>query len=76
MFSKSGPLISANFDKNIHNQYLGSATLIFATASGAKNCIQTYNGAQLDDRVMKLELATPPVTMVQPNQIKNFGKGL
>ena len=41
---------------------------------GAKNCIKTYNGAQLDDRVMKIEYALPPVTVVQP--VKNIGKGL
>lgn len=57
LFSKSGPLVNASFDKNIHNQYLGSATLIYAAASGASNCIKTYNGAQLDDRVMKIEYA-------------------
>lgn len=58
----------------MHNQYLGSATLIYAAASGAQNCIKTYNGAQLDDRVMKIEYASPPVTVVQ--NVKNIGKGL
>ena len=58
----------------MHNQYLGSATLVYAAASGAQNCIKTYNGAQLDDRVMKIEYASPPVTVVQP--VKTIGKGL
>ena len=53
---------------------MGSATLIYAAASGAQNCIKTYNGAQLDDRVMKIEYASPPVTVVQ--NVKNIGKGL
>ena len=58
----------------MHNQYLGSATLVFSSASGAINCIKTYNGAQLDDKVMTIEYALPPVTVVQP--MKNIGKGL
>lgn len=58
----------------MHNQYLGSATLIYASAAGASNSIKTYNGAQLDDRVMKLEYASPPVTVVA--NVKNIGKGL
>lgn len=69
LFSKSGPLMSADFDKNTHGQFLGSATLVYASASGAANCIRTYNGAQLDDRVMKIEYAFPqsamPHTVVQ-----------
>lgn len=73
LFSKSGPLISADFDKNVHGQYLGSATLVYASASGAANCIRTYNGAQLDDRVMKIEFAGPPTGTIK---VKSGGKAL
>ena len=52
-------MISAGFDKNMHGQYLGSATLIYAKATAAANAIKQYNGAQLDDRVMKIEYAMP-----------------
>jgi len=73
LFTKSGPLISADFDKNVHGQYLGSATLVYSAASGAANCIRTYNGAQLDDRVMKIEYAVP--TNI-PVNFKSGGKAL
>ena len=59
LFSKCGTLINANFDKNMHGQYLGSATLIYHKASSAAACIKQYNNAQLDDRVMKIEYALP-----------------
>merc|ERR1712228_68060 len=54
-------------------QYLGSATLVYSAASGAANCIRTYNGAQLDDRVMKIEYAVP--TNI-PVNFKSGGKAL
>lgn len=57
LFSKCGPLITAAFDKNMHGQYLGSATLIYVKATSAANAIKQFNGAQLDDRVMKVEYA-------------------
>ena len=42
----------------MHGQYLGSATVVYAQASAARNAIKEYNGAQLDDRVMKIEYAS------------------
>lgn len=74
LFSKSGPVISASFDKNLFGQGLGSATLVYSTASSAARCIKTYNGAQLDDKVMKIEYANPQVTVIP--QVKNVGKSL
>ena len=59
LFSKCGTLINANFDKNMHGQYLGSATLIYVKATSAAEAIKRFNGAQLDDRVMKIEYAMP-----------------
>jgi hypothetical protein len=43
----------------MHGQYLGSATLIYVKATSAVEAIKRYNGAQLDDRVMKIEYAIP-----------------
>jgi RNA recognition motif-containing protein len=51
--------MNAGFDKNMHGQYLGSATLIYVKSSSAAEAIKRYNGAQLDDRVMKIEYALP-----------------
>ena len=55
--------MTASFDKNMFGQYLGSATVVFAQAHSASNAIRNYNGAQLDDRVMKIEYA--PLSMKQ-----------
>ena len=41
----------------MHGQYLGSATLIYEKATAAANAIVKYNGAQLDDRIIKVEYA-------------------
>jgi len=41
----------------MHGQYLGSATLIYVKATSAATAIKQFNGAQLDDRVMKVEYA-------------------
>lgn len=38
---------------------MGSATLIYVKATSAAEAIKRYNGAQLDDRVMKIEYALP-----------------
>lgn len=38
---------------------MGSATLIYVKATSAAEAIKRYNGAQLDDRVMKIEHALP-----------------
>ena len=57
MFGKCGAIISASFDKNNYGQYFGSATVVYAQSSAAKLAIRDYNGAALDDRVMKIEYA-------------------
>lgn len=54
-------LKTARFDVNNFRQYLGSATLVYENAAGAKRCIKDYNGAMLDDRVMTIEYATAQV---------------
>jgi RNA recognition motif-containing protein len=59
LFSKCGPLISASFDMNNFKQYLGSATIVYATTEGASRARKDYNGAMLDDRVMTVEYAQP-----------------
>ena len=59
LFSNCGSLMNAGFDKNMHGQYLGSATLIYVKSTSAADAIKRYNGAQLDDRVMKIEYALP-----------------
>lgn len=45
LFSKCGALISSGFDKNMHGQYLGSATLIYVKATSAAAAIKQYNNA-------------------------------
>ena len=62
MFSKCGKLVSVGFDKNMHGQYLGSATIIYLKATSAAAAIKQYNGAQIDDRVLKVEYALPEDT--------------
>ena len=59
LFSKCGKLVSVGFDKNMHGQYLGSATIIYLKAKSAVAAIKQYNGAQIDDRVLKVEYAMP-----------------
>ena len=53
----------------MHGQYLGSATLIYVKASSAANAIKQYNGAQLDDRVMKIEYAQSAETSAPKTKI-------
>ena len=48
----------------MHGQYLGSATLIYAKANAASAAIMQFNGAQIDDRVMKIEYAMPENTSI------------
>ena len=59
LFTKCGTLISGDFDSNMNGHYLGSATLIYVKAAAAAAAIKLYNGAQIDDRVMKVEYALP-----------------
>ena len=46
----------------MHGQYLGSATIIYLKATSAAAAIKQYNGAQIDDRVLKVEYAMPEDT--------------
>lgn len=48
-------MIQARFDTNEHGQYLGTATIIYAKASAALRAIDEYNGASLDNRMMKVQ---------------------
>jgi len=57
----------------MQGQYLGSATLIYGKASSATNAIKQFNGAQLDDRTMKIEYATPQQIRVPSPQQSNKG---
>lgn len=57
LFSKCGPMIQARFDTNEFGQYLGTATVIYAKASAAVKAINDYNGASLDNRVMRVYYA-------------------
>jgi hypothetical protein len=50
-------MIQARFDTNEFGQYLGTATIIYAKASAAAKAINDYNGASLDNRVMRIYYA-------------------
>ena len=59
----------------MHGQYLGSATLIYVKGTSAAEAIKRYNGAQLDDRVMKIEYAFPQESPKPKTQISS-GKNM
>lgn len=50
-------MIQARFDTNEHGQYLGTATVIYLKASAALKAINDFNGASLDNRVMRVYFA-------------------
>lgn len=50
-------MIQARFDTNEHGQFLGTATVIYAKAGAALRAINDYNGASLDNRMMKVAFA-------------------
>ena len=62
-------MVSAAFDRNVYSQYLGSVTVVYAQASSAKTAIKQYNGAQLDDRVMKIEYASRYPENLSPQKV-------
>jgi RNA recognition motif-containing protein len=63
-------MVQARFDTNEHGQYLGTATIIYAKASAALRAIDDFNGASLDNRVMKVAFAND---QARPNiQAKPF----
>lgn len=49
------------FDRNQFGQFLGSATVIYERAEDAQKAIQEYHNAQLDDRILTVELERPVV---------------
>ena len=53
-------MIQARFDTNEFGQYLGTATVIYSKASAATKAIKDYNGASLDNRVMRVYFAEEP----------------
>lgn len=53
-------MIQARFDTNEFGQYLGTATVIYSKASAATKAIADYNGASLDNRVMRVYFAEEP----------------
>lgn len=57
LFAKSGPLINATFDTNEFGSYIGTATIIYSTASGASRAIKDYHLAQIDKRTMRVDYA-------------------
>jgi RNA recognition motif-containing protein len=65
-------MIQARFDTNEHGQYLGTATIIYAKASAALRAIDDFNGASLDNRLMKVAYADDHA---RPNaQARSFKK--
>ena len=53
-------MLQARFDTNEFGQYLGTATVIYTKASAASKAINNYNGASLDNRVMRVYYAEEP----------------
>ena len=43
------------FDRNEFGQFLGSATVTYENPANAKQAIQEYHGAFLDDKVLTVE---------------------
>lgn len=64
-------MIQARFDTNEHGQYLGTATVIYFKASAATRAINDYNGASLDNRVMRVYYAEEPKAEIKPAQKPN-----
>lgn len=59
-------MIQARFDTNEFGQYLGTATIIYAKAQAALRAVNDYNGASLDNRVMKVYFAEEQPRPEQP----------
>ena len=47
--------MQCKFDRNEFGQFLGSATIVFEKAEDAKQAIEDYNQALLDNRVLTVE---------------------
>jgi RNA recognition motif-containing protein len=74
LFSKCGPLIQARFDTNEHGQYLGTATVIYQKASAALRAVTDYNGASLDNRVMRVFFADDHKRPEQPKPLQTLNQ--
>jgi RNA recognition motif-containing protein len=65
LFAKLGELKVCRFDRNEFGQFLGSATVTYERPEFAKNAIDSYHGAFLDDKVLTVEYdMVPQVTKV------------
>lgn len=69
LFAKIGELKVCRFDRNEFGQFLGSATVTYDRPEFAKEAINSYHGAFLDDKVLTVEYdMVPQITkVVQPN---------
>ena len=60
LFAKIGELKVCRFDRNEFGQFLGSATVTYERPDFAKQAINEYHGAFLDDKVLTVEYDTVP----------------
>ncbi|KAI8925036.1 hypothetical protein BC831DRAFT_282731 [Entophlyctis helioformis] len=60
LFSRIGPLRSAQLNYNSEGKSKGVATVIFSKQGDAARAYAEYNGRTLDERVMKIELIVNP----------------
>lgn len=70
LFAKIGELKGCRFDRNEFGQFLGSATVTYENPANAKQAIQEYHGAFLDDKVLTVEYSMRQVVakVVEPVQ--------
>lgn len=68
-------MIQARFDTNEFGQYLGTATIIYAKASAALRAVNDYNGASLDNRVMRVYYAEEQQNRPEPAKPQNLQSG-
>lgn len=65
LFAKIGELKVCRFDRNEFGQFLGSATVTYERPEFAKQAINSYHGAFLDDKVLTVEYdMVPQITKV------------
>ena len=55
LFAKIGELKTCVFDRNNFGNFLGSATVSYQNPQHAKQAIDEYNGAWLDEKVLTVE---------------------
>lgn len=60
LFAKIGDIKICKFDRNEFGQFLGSATVTYERAEDAKQAIDEYNGAFLDEKVLVVEYDMVP----------------